>query len=55
VPTIVLYAYYGKVVGDVTKIAVGVEPPRGPEYYAVLDVGLVATLVATTKEARSKK
>jgi uncharacterized membrane protein YdjX (TVP38/TMEM64 family) len=48
VPTIVLYAYYGKVVGDVTKIAVGVEPPRGPEYYAVLVVGLVATVVATT-------
>ena len=47
-PTIVLYAYYGKVVGDVTKVAVGVEPPRGPEYYAVLVVGLVATVVATT-------
>ena len=47
-PTIVMYVYYGKVVGDVTKIAVGVEPPRGPEYYVLLAVGLVVTVVATT-------
>lgn len=47
-PAIVMYAYYGKVVGDVAKIAVGVEPPRGPEYYVVLVMGLVATVVATT-------
>lgn len=47
-PTIVMYAYYGKVVGDVAKVAAGVVPPRGPEYYALLAVGLVTTLVATT-------
>lgn len=54
-PTNILYAYYGKVVGDVTKIAVGVERPRGPAYYLMLGVGLVATVVATgmiTKAAR---
>lgn len=47
-PAIVMYAYYGKVVGDLTKIAVGVEPPRGPEYWALLMLGLVATVTATT-------
>jgi uncharacterized membrane protein YdjX (TVP38/TMEM64 family) len=54
-PTIVMYAYYGKVVGDVAKIAVGVEPPRGPEYYVMLAIGLAATVVATTLITRSAK
>jgi len=47
-PSTLMYAYYGKVVGDVTKVAVGVEPLRGVEYYTLLVVGLVATVVATT-------
>jgi uncharacterized membrane protein YdjX (TVP38/TMEM64 family) len=47
-PTTIMYAYYGKVVGDVTKVAVGVEPPRGLEYYMLLVIGLAATVVATT-------
>ena len=54
-PTIVMYAYYGKVVGDITKIAVGVEPPRGAEYYALLVVGLIATVVATTMITRAAR
>jgi uncharacterized membrane protein YdjX (TVP38/TMEM64 family) len=48
IPAIVMYVYYGKVVGDVAKLAAGVAPPRGPEYYVLLTVGLVATVVATT-------
>jgi uncharacterized membrane protein YdjX (TVP38/TMEM64 family) len=47
-PTTMMYAYYGKVVGDVTRVAVGVQPPRGPEYYALLVIGLIATVLATT-------
>lgn len=54
-PTIVLYVYYGKVVGDVAALAAGVAPPRGPEYYALLAIGLVATIVATTMVARAAK
>ena len=39
IPAIVMYTYYGKVVGDVAALAAGVAPPRGPEYYALLIVG----------------
>jgi uncharacterized membrane protein YdjX (TVP38/TMEM64 family) len=46
-PTIIVYVYYGKVVGDVAKLTAGVAPPRGVAYYALVAVGLVATVVAT--------
>jgi uncharacterized membrane protein YdjX (TVP38/TMEM64 family) len=55
IPTIVMYVYYGKVVGDVAKVAAGVAPPRGLEYYVVLSVGLVATILATRTIARAAK
>jgi uncharacterized membrane protein YdjX (TVP38/TMEM64 family) len=54
-PAIVMYVYYGKVVGDVAVVVSGVQPPRGAEYYMVLIIGLAATVVATmmiTKAAR---
>jgi len=54
-PTIVMYVYYGKIIGDVAKIAAGVSPPRGPEYYLLLVTGLIATVVATTSIARASK
>jgi uncharacterized membrane protein YdjX (TVP38/TMEM64 family) len=54
-PAIIMYAYYGKVVGDVARIAVGVQPPRGPEYYVLLGIGLVATVVATTLITKAAK
>ena len=54
-PAIVMYTYWGKVIGDVTLLAAGVAPPRGPEYYALLAAGLVATLVATTVITRSAR
>jgi uncharacterized membrane protein YdjX (TVP38/TMEM64 family) len=54
-PTIVMYVYYGKVVGDVAALAAGVAPPRGAEYYVLLVVGLVATVVATTMVTRAAK
>jgi uncharacterized membrane protein YdjX (TVP38/TMEM64 family) len=55
-PATVLYVYYGKVAGDVAKVAAGLVPPRGPEYYVLLVVGLAATVAAThaiTKAARN--
>ena len=54
-PTIVMYVYYGKIVGDVAKIAAGVAPPRGPEYYVLLVGGLIATVIATTSITRASK
>ena len=55
VPAIVMYVYYGKVVGDVAALAAGVAPPRGPEYYVLLIVGLAATVLATTMITRAAK
>ena len=55
IPAIVMYTYWGKVVGDVTLLAGGVAPPRGPEYYTLLAVGLIATVVATSMITRAAK
>jgi uncharacterized membrane protein YdjX (TVP38/TMEM64 family) len=55
IPAIVMYAYYGKVVGDVAALAAGVAPPRGPEYYAMLVVGLVAVIISTTMVTRAAR
>ena len=55
IPAIVMYAYYGKVVGDVAALAAGVSPPRGPEYWALLGVGLVAVVVSTLMISRAAR
>lgn len=54
-PGTVLYTYYGKVIGDVTMIAAGAASPRGPGYYTLLAVGLVATVAATVLITRAAK
>jgi uncharacterized membrane protein YdjX (TVP38/TMEM64 family) len=51
-PAIVMYVYYGKVVGDVAALAAGKAAPQGPEYYVFLGLGLVATIIATTMVTR---
>jgi uncharacterized membrane protein YdjX (TVP38/TMEM64 family) len=55
IPAIVMYTYYGKVVGDVAALAAGVSPPRGPEYYALLVIGLIAIVVSTTMITKAAK
>ena len=55
IPAIVMYTYYGKVVGDVAALAAGVSPPRGPEYYALLIVGLIAIILSTTMITRAAR
>jgi uncharacterized membrane protein YdjX (TVP38/TMEM64 family) len=55
IPTIVMYTYYGKVVGDVAALAAGVSAPRGPEYYLLLVVGLVAIVISTTMITRAAR
>jgi uncharacterized membrane protein YdjX (TVP38/TMEM64 family) len=54
-PAITMYVYYGKVAGDVARLAAGVAPPRGPEYYLLLAIGLVATVVAATAVTRAAR
>jgi uncharacterized membrane protein YdjX (TVP38/TMEM64 family) len=54
-PAIVMYAYYGKIVGDVAKLAAGVSPPRGIEYWVLVGVGLVATIWATHMITRAAR
>jgi uncharacterized membrane protein YdjX (TVP38/TMEM64 family) len=55
VPAIIMYTYYGKVVGDVAALAAGVAPPRGVGYYTLMGVGLVAIAVSTTMIARTAR
>jgi uncharacterized membrane protein YdjX (TVP38/TMEM64 family) len=54
-PAIVMYVYYGKIVGDVAKISAGIAPPRGVEYWVLVGVGLVATIMATTMVTRAAR
>lgn len=51
-PGTVLYVYYGKLAGDVAAASSGVGQSRGAGYYAVLAVGLLATVVVTTLVTR---
>ncbi len=54
-PGTLLYVYYGKVVGDVARLAGGAAVPRGPAYYGVVALGLVATVVVTTLVTRTAR
>jgi uncharacterized membrane protein YdjX (TVP38/TMEM64 family) len=51
-PGTVLYVYYGKLIGDVAALASGAAPARDASYYAVLGVGLIATVAVTALVAR---
>lgn len=55
IPAILMYTYYGKIVGDVAALAAGVAAPRGPEYYAMLVVGLIAIVISTTMITRAAR
>jgi uncharacterized membrane protein YdjX (TVP38/TMEM64 family) len=50
-PGTILYVYYGKVAGDVAALAGGAQQ-RGAGYYAVLALGLVATVAVTAVVTR---
>lgn len=54
-PGTILYVYYGKLAGDVAALAGGMPAACGPGYYAVLGLGLVATVVVTTLVARTAR
>jgi len=54
-PGTLLYVYYGKLAGDVAALAGGAAPEKGAGYYAVLILGLVATVVVTTVITRTAR
>ncbi|MBA2291133.1 MAG: TVP38/TMEM64 family protein [Gemmatimonadales bacterium] len=55
IPGTIAYTYAGKVVGDLSELAAGGAPARGPAYYALLAVGFVATVVVTVIITRIAK
>lgn len=52
IPGTILYVYYGKLAGDVATLAGGGAVAKGPGYYAVLVIGLAATVLVSTLVAR---
>ena len=54
-PAILIYTYYGKVVGDVAALAAGVSPPRGPAYYALAIASVIAIVITTALISRAAR
>ena len=54
-PGTLLYAYYGVLAGDVARLAGGATVDRGPAYYGVLLLGLVATIAVSTLVTRAAR
>jgi uncharacterized membrane protein YdjX (TVP38/TMEM64 family) len=54
-PGTLLYVYTGKLAGEVAVAAGGAAPPRGAGYYAVLGLGLLATLAVTVLVTRTAR
>ncbi len=51
-PGTLLYVYYGKLAGDVASLAGGAASERGAAYWAVLALGLAATIAVTAVVTR---
>ena len=52
-PGTLLYVYYGRLAGDVAALAAGgADVAKGPGQYALLGLGLVATIIVTTLVTR---
>lgn len=52
IPATFLYVYYGKAIGSLAAVAGGAQVERDAGYWAVLGIGLVATLAVTTLVTR---
>jgi uncharacterized membrane protein YdjX (TVP38/TMEM64 family) len=55
IPGTLLYVYYGKLAGDVAALAGGAPVERGAGYWAVLGLGLVASIAVATVVGRMAK
>ena len=47
IPASLLYVYYGKVAGDLARLAAGQDSVQGTAYYGILGIGLIATIAVT--------
>jgi uncharacterized membrane protein YdjX (TVP38/TMEM64 family) len=54
-PGTLLYVYSGKLAGDVAALAGGAAPAKGTGYWALLALGLVATLLVTVLVTRTAR
>jgi len=54
-PATFLYVYSGRVIGDVALLAGGASPERGAGHYAILTLGLAATVAATAVVTRTAR
>ncbi|MGH7786275.1 MAG: TVP38/TMEM64 family protein [Candidatus Binatia bacterium] len=54
-PGTLLFVYYGKLAGDVAALAGGAAVQKDAGYYAVLGLGLVATVVVTAVVTRTAR
>jgi uncharacterized membrane protein YdjX (TVP38/TMEM64 family) len=54
-PGTLLYIYYGKLAGDVARLATAGQVGRDAGYYVVLFLGLVATILVTTLVTRTAR
>ena len=54
-PGTLLYVYSGKLIGDVAALAGGASVPKGPAYWTLLGVGLLATLLVTLLVTRTAR
>lgn len=54
-PGTVLFVYYGRLAGDVAALASGTQAPKDAGYYAVLGVGLLATIIVTALVTRTAR
>ena len=55
IPGTMLYVYAGQVAGQVAAAASGASPPRGVGYWAVLALGLLATVAVTVLVTRAAR
>ena len=54
-PATLLYVYYGKLAGEVAALAGGASIEKGSGYYAVLAIGLIATILVTVVVTRTAR
>jgi uncharacterized membrane protein YdjX (TVP38/TMEM64 family) len=54
-PGTLLYVYYGKLAGDVAALAGGAGVEKGAGYYAVLAIGLIATVLVVAVVTRTAR
>jgi uncharacterized membrane protein YdjX (TVP38/TMEM64 family) len=55
IPGTLVYVYYGKLAGDVAALAGGAAVQKGAAYYAVLVLGLTATVLVTALVTRTAR